>query len=49
LKRREDRGGPGKMSGPVSTGTISPVADRSAIERELAEIGTQLAWVRDYL
>jgi hypothetical protein len=25
------------------------MAERSALERELAEIGTQLAWVRDYL
>jgi len=26
-----------------------PMAERSAVERELEEIGTQLAWVRDYL
>ena len=25
------------------------MAERSAVERELEEIGTQLAWVRDYL
>jgi hypothetical protein len=25
------------------------VAERAAVERELEEIGTQLAWVRDYL
>ena len=29
--------------------TITPMAERSAVERELEEIGTQLAWVRDYL
>jgi hypothetical protein len=26
-----------------------PMADRAAVERDLEEIGTQLAWVRDYL
>jgi hypothetical protein len=30
-------------------GTIPPVAERAAVERNLEEIGTQLAWVRDYL
>ncbi len=30
-------------------GTIPFMAERSAVERELEEIGTQLAWVRDYL
>jgi hypothetical protein len=25
------------------------MADRAAVERELEEIGTQLAWVRDFL
>jgi hypothetical protein len=25
------------------------VAERAAVERKLEEIGTQLAWVRDYL
>jgi hypothetical protein len=25
------------------------MAERSAVERELEEIGTQLDWVRDYL
>jgi hypothetical protein len=29
--------------------TIHAMAERSAVERELDEIGTQLAWVRDYL
>jgi hypothetical protein len=31
------------------TATILRMAERSAVERELEEIGTQLAWVRDYL
>jgi len=29
--------------------TIVSMAERSAVERDLEEIGTQLAWVRDYL
>lgn len=29
--------------------SIQRMAERSAVERELEEIGTQLAWVRDYL
>jgi hypothetical protein len=53
-KRREARGRP--LGSPraaaladASTDSIYPMADRSLLERELAEIGTQLSWVRDYL
>ena len=34
---------------PGADGTIEPMAERAAVERDLEEIGTQLAWVRDYL
>jgi hypothetical protein len=27
----------------------TPMAERSLVERQLEEIGIQLAWVRDYL
>jgi hypothetical protein len=33
----------------LAIATIVPMAERAAVERELEEIGTQLAWVRDYL
>jgi hypothetical protein len=39
-----------RPAGAVRPGRYHPrMAERSAVERELAEIGTQLAWVRDYL
>ena len=34
---------------PTRAVPSTPMAERSAVERELEEIGTQLAWVRDYL
>jgi hypothetical protein len=35
---------------PRLDGTIIAwMADRAALERDLEEIGTRLAWVRDYL
>jgi hypothetical protein len=41
------RRGSAEPFGPPAT--IHAMAERSAVERELEEIGTQLAWVRDYL
>jgi hypothetical protein len=33
----------------MALATINRMAERAAVERDLEEIGTQLAWVRDYL
>jgi len=33
----------------ASAGTIRAMAEAAAVARELEEIATQLAWVRDYL
>jgi hypothetical protein len=33
----------------AAAATIAAMAERATVEKELEEIGTQLAWVRDYL
>src|SRR5439155_22171648 len=42
---------PGRSRGAATaaSATIVRMADRAALERDLEEIGTRLAWVRDYL
>ena len=44
---------PGRAAGPRQQAPLTlpsiPMADRLLVERQLEEIRTQLAWVREYL